>query len=67
MRDHVKKWGHIVAMPREPALYARHLYEVLRELDAMELANLYIEMPPDTPEWAAVRDRLLRATMPLVV
>jgi L-threonylcarbamoyladenylate synthase len=65
MQDYVKKWGPIVAMPREPGLYARHLYEVLRELDAMGLANLYVEMPPDAPEWAAVRDRLLRATMPL--
>jgi L-threonylcarbamoyladenylate synthase len=67
MRDHVKKWGHIVAMPRDPAVYGRHLYEVLREMDAMNLANVYIEMPPDTPEWLAVRDRLLRATRPLGV
>jgi L-threonylcarbamoyladenylate synthase len=65
MRDYVKKLERMVAMPCEPGLYARHLYEVLRELDAMGLANLYIEMPPDTPEWAAIRDRLLRATVPL--
>ena len=67
MRDAVKKRGPIVAMPREPALYARRLYEVLRELDGMNLANLYIEMPPDTPEWAAVRDRLVRGTVPIAV
>jgi L-threonylcarbamoyladenylate synthase len=67
MRDYVKKWGRIVAMPREPELYARHVYEVLRELDAMGLAKLFIEMPPDRPEWAAVRDRLTRATQPLEV
>lgn len=65
MTDCVKKWGPIVAMPREPGLYARHLYEVLRELDAMGLESIFIEMPPDEPEWAAVRDRLLRATAPL--
>lgn len=65
MTDSVKKWGPIVAMPREPGLYARHLYEVLRELDAMGLESIFIEMPPDEPEWAAVRDRLLRATAPL--
>lgn len=63
--DQVVTWNHVVAMPREPQLYARHLYEVLRELDALNLANLYIEMPPDTPEWTAVRDRLSRATRPL--
>jgi L-threonylcarbamoyladenylate synthase len=67
MRDEVKKWDRIVAMPREPGLYARHLYEVLRELDAMGLAKLFVEMPPDTLEWAAVRDRLFRATQPLQV
>jgi L-threonylcarbamoyladenylate synthase len=63
-RDRPETSGRIVAMPREPELYARHLYEVLRELDAMGLAKLFVEMPPDTPEWAAVRDRLLRATTP---
>jgi L-threonylcarbamoyladenylate synthase len=67
MRDHLEKWGPIVAMPCEPGLYGRHLYEVLRELDAKGLANLYIEMPPDAPEWAAIRDRLSRATAPLPV
>jgi L-threonylcarbamoyladenylate synthase len=67
MPDHIKKWERMVTMPREPALYARHLYEVLRELDAMGLAKLFVEMPPDTPEWAAVRDRLTRATVPMPV
>jgi L-threonylcarbamoyladenylate synthase len=65
-RDEVNRRGTVVAMPREPALYARHLYEALRELDAMNLAALYVELPPDTPEWAAVRDRLTRATIPMV-
>lgn len=67
MRDDVKKWERIVAMPCEPVLYARNLYEVLRELDAMGLAKIFIEMPPDRPEWTAVRDRLMRATQPLQV
>jgi L-threonylcarbamoyladenylate synthase len=57
-----KKWGSIIAMPNDPAQYARHLYEVLRELDAMELNAIYIEMPPERAEWLAVRDRLTRAT-----
>jgi L-threonylcarbamoyladenylate synthase len=57
-----KKWGPIIAMPRDAGLYARELYGVLRELDARGLGAIYIEMPPDTPEWAAVRDRLMRAT-----
>ena len=63
--DTLHKWGRIIAMPRDPAKYARHLYEVLRELDEMNLANIYIEMPPDEPAWVAVRDRLRRATVPM--
>ena len=62
--DTIERYGPIIALPGEPEFYARHLYEVLRELDAMGLATIYIEMPPDRPEWAAVRDRILRATKP---
>jgi L-threonylcarbamoyladenylate synthase len=59
------KWGPIVAMPNDPPEYAKHLYAVLRELDGMRLRTLFVEMPPDEPEWAAIRDRLRRATVPL--
>ena len=63
--DFVHKWGNIVAMPKVAEIYARNFYAVLRELDAMGLNAIYIEMPPDRPEWAAVRDRILRATKSL--
>ena len=63
--DYVKKWGPIVAMAKVPDVYARHFYEVLRELDAMSLRAIFIEMPPDEPQWVAVRDRITRATRPL--
>jgi L-threonylcarbamoyladenylate synthase len=49
-------------MPREPQAYAHRLYAALRELDAARCGSILIEAPPDTPEWAGVRDRLLRAT-----
>jgi L-threonylcarbamoyladenylate synthase len=52
-------------MPDDPAKYARILYRELRRLDEQGTQTIYIEMPPDTPEWAAVRDRLNRATKPL--
>lgn len=45
--------------------YARQLYARLRLLDQQNLRAIYIELPPDTPEWHAVRDRILRATRPL--
>lgn len=60
--ESIKKWGPIVAMPRLPEVYARHLYEVLRELDGMGLREIFIEMPPERPEWEAIRDRIVRAT-----
>jgi L-threonylcarbamoyladenylate synthase len=45
--------------------YARTFYARLRRLDQTHPAAIYIEMPPDAPQWAAVRDRILRATQPL--
>ena len=51
--------------PATPRQYAKHLYEYLRELDQRHPARIFIEMPPDEPQWLAVRDRLLRATRPL--
>jgi L-threonylcarbamoyladenylate synthase len=63
--DAMKKFGLIVAMSKVPAVYAQHFYAVLRELDGMNLGEIFIEMPPDRPEWEAVRDRIRRATRPL--
>jgi L-threonylcarbamoyladenylate synthase len=60
--DVVEKSGRIVALSCRPEVYARHLYDVLRELDAMSLAAIFIELPPDEPQWTAVRDRIIRGT-----
>jgi L-threonylcarbamoyladenylate synthase len=49
------------SMPRDPAGYAERLYRVLHELDQESYDWIWIEMPPDTPEWAGIRDRLSRA------
>ena len=48
-------------MPREPQAYAQKLYAALRELDTAECEQILVEAPPDTVEWAAVRDRVKRA------
>jgi len=48
-------------MPREPQAYAQRLYAALRELDSANCEQILVEAPPDTAEWAAVRDRLQRA------
>jgi L-threonylcarbamoyladenylate synthase len=49
------------AMPGDAAAYAERLYRVLHELDQQGYDWISIELPPDTPEWAGIRDRLTRA------
>jgi len=48
-------------MPRDAAAYAELFYGKLHELDQHGYAWIAIELPPDTPEWAGVRDRITRA------
>ena len=48
-------------MPADPAAYAAELYAALHRLDEQDLDWIAVERPPDTPEWAGVRDRLTRA------
>ena len=50
-----------VVMPAVAAPYARALYANLRTLDATGADIILVEVPPDTPAWAAVRDRIRRA------
>ena len=49
-------------MPADPASTARQLFAVLREFDAQGVKLIWIETPPPTPDWDAVRDRLQRAS-----
>jgi L-threonylcarbamoyladenylate synthase len=53
-----------ITLPLDSREYAAGLYAALHELDGEGIANIVIEMPPQTEEWAAVRDRLLRAGAP---
>lgn len=55
----------LVLMPDEAEGYARQLYATLRALDERGVAAMWVQMPPDRAEWAAVRDRLRRATRPM--
>jgi L-threonylcarbamoyladenylate synthase len=51
----------VLAGPREAA---HQLYAALHQLDALGLHRIVVIMPPDQPEWTAIRDRLLKATRP---
>jgi len=48
-------------MPDAPEAYAAEIYKTLHELDRQGLDWIAVEMPPDAAEWAAIRDRLVRA------
>ena len=50
-----------VHMPADPEAYAAQIYSVLHEADAEGWPWIAVEAPPDTPEGAAVLDRLRRA------
>jgi L-threonylcarbamoyladenylate synthase len=56
--DRSAKW---ITASTEPQRYARDLYSNLRALDASGCDEILIEEPPASPDWAAIRDRLLRA------
>jgi L-threonylcarbamoyladenylate synthase len=51
----------LAKMPRDASSYAERLYRVLHELDQQGYDWISIELPPDTPAWAGIRDRLTRA------
>ncbi len=58
---HAAKAARIFQLPNDPNEYAAHLYSALHELDREAWPVISVEPPPQTPEWAAVLDRLKRA------
>ncbi len=66
-----------VAAPDEAVAFAHRIelvtpefaeprfYDALHRLDELALDVLLVVLPPDTPAWAAIRDRLSRAARPI--
>jgi L-threonylcarbamoyladenylate synthase len=52
------------AMPPLAQDCAHQLFAQLRSFDAAGVAHIWVEIPPQTPEWDGVRDRLTRAATP---
>ena len=48
-------------MPLSAEAAGHELFATLRELDATQARLIWVEQPPDSPEWEGVRDRLERA------
>lgn len=57
--------GPALDLGAEPQAYAARLYAALYQLDALGLERLYIQLPPLQDAWAAVHDRLSRASQRL--
>lgn len=53
------------AMPSDPASYAQKLYALLHDADQQGVEAILAEMPPDSSDWMAIRDRLTRASVPI--
>lgn len=53
--------AHVYRVFCDPALYASHLYAMLRQLDEQRYSAIYLEQPPLSSEWEAVNDRISRA------
>ena len=48
-------------MPDTPAECAKALCAQLRAFDALGMTEIWVERPPQSPEWAGIADRLQRA------
>ena len=58
---------HCLEIRGDAEEYAHFLYSALREADARAMSAILIVRPPppvDSPLWAAIHDRLRRATAP---
>jgi L-threonylcarbamoyladenylate synthase len=51
----------LVRMPESSAEYAADLYARMHLLDDSGIELIFWQLPPDEPQWAAIRDRLVRA------
>jgi L-threonylcarbamoyladenylate synthase len=51
-------------LPADPMAAAEALYRRMHELDQEGYDWISIDLPPETPEWAGIRDRIIRAAHP---
>ena len=51
-------------MPTSSDACAQQLFAQLRDFDAQGVSQIWVQAPPQTPDWDGVRDRLTRAATP---
>lgn len=51
-----------IVMPTDPGGYGARLYAALHALEEHGVERIVVDLPPDSQDWLAVRDRLRRAS-----
>jgi L-threonylcarbamoyladenylate synthase len=54
-------FARVCLIPHDAEAFARALYAELHGCDALGAQTIVVELPPDSPEWSGVTDRLRRA------
>ena len=54
--------GRVIDMPHDRVQYAAQLYAEMRKADGEGLDWIAVRKPPETEDWAGIRDRLRRAS-----
>ncbi len=54
-------FGQVYLIPHDAEAFARALYAELHSCDAAGAETILVELPPETPEWSGITDRLRRA------
>jgi L-threonylcarbamoyladenylate synthase len=52
-----------IAMPTNADNYATQLYSALHMLDDLGVERIVVDLPPDSDDWLAIRDRLRRGSV----
>lgn len=52
-------------LSQDPMIAAENLYDILHQMDALNVSSLLVELPPNKEQWLAIRDRLQRASQKL--
>jgi L-threonylcarbamoyladenylate synthase len=55
------EFAGVCVIPHDAEAFARALYAELHGCDALGAQAIVVELPPDTPEWSGITDRLRRA------
>jgi len=54
-------YARVCLIPHDAEAFARALYAELHSCDALGAETIIVELPPETPAWAGIADRLRRA------